>query len=198
MELTNKVKNFNVFNVKDKLKQLTVKEIKEWQQEISIPYSVAIYNNVRDFNLASIIRNSSAFALQNIYIIGWRKYDKRGAVGAYNYVNINHFIDFYSFQKAIGLDNIVSLEVAEHYPQYSDTFTELSDFKWRPGQCLLIGEEGAGIPEKDLSDTTHRVNISIPGSMRSLNAATSSGIAMYSAYTHYMLSDPLESKIAAV
>jgi len=189
---------FNVFNVKDHLKKSSVEEIKEWQQEISIPFSVAIYNNIRDFNLASIIRNASAFGFENIYIIGWRKYDKRGAVGAYNYVNISHFIDFHNFQKAIGYNNIVSLEVSEHYPEYQEQFVELSEFQWRPGHCLLIGEEGAGIPPEDLRTTTSKVNIDIPGSMRSLNAATSSGIAMYSAYTHHKAQNLLEAKIQPV
>lgn len=172
---------FKQFNVKDQLKELPVETIKLWQQNKSIPFSVAVYNNVRDFNLASIIRNASAFALKEINIIGWKKYDKRGAVGAYNYVKINHFKDFESFAKYVKPYNIVSLELPEHYPNVPDeAFIELNDFEWRPGYCILIGEEGAGIPEQDLRNGFHRIKITIPGSMRSLNAATAAGIAMYS------------------
>lgn len=171
---------FKQFNVKDELKELPVTSIRSWQKNRSIPYSVAMYNTVRDFNLASVIRNASAFAIQEINIIGWKKYDKRGAVGAYNYVKINHFVDFEAFLKYVGPHNIVALELPEHYPDVPDaTFMELSNFQWRPGYCLLVGEEGAGIPQKDLNQAWHKVKITIPGSMRSLNAATSAGIAMY-------------------
>lgn len=177
---------FPQLNVKDHLKELSVPQIRMWQQNRSIPYSVAMYNNIRDFNLASVIRNASAFAFQEINIIGWRKYDKRGAVGAYNYVKINYFVDFDSFAKHVGAYNIVALELPEHYPNVATSmFTELSDFEWRPGYCLLIGEEGAGIPEADLKRSWHKVKISIPGSMRSLNAATTAGIAMYSAASYH-------------
>lgn len=171
---------FKQFNVKDELKELPVTSIRAWQQNRSIPYSVAMYNNVRDFNLASVIRNASAFAIQEVNIIGWKKYDKRGAVGAYNYVKINHFVDFQAFLKYVGSHNLVALELPEHYPNIPDSsFVELESFHWRPGYCLLIGEEGSGIPEHDLRAAWHKVKITIPGSMRSLNAATSSGIAMY-------------------
>jgi len=172
---------FKQFNVKDELKELPVETIRNWQAQRSIPYSVAVYNTVRDFNLASIIRNASAFAIQEINIIGWKKYDKRGAVGAYNYVKINHYPDFDTFIKTIRPHKLVALELPEHYPNVPDaSFMELSKFEWRPGYCLLIGEEGAGIPEEDLRKCFHKVKITIPGSMRSLNAATTAGIAMYS------------------
>ena len=171
---------FKQFNVKDPLKELTVESIRNWQQQRCIPNSVAMYNTVRDFNLASVIRNASAFALKEINIIGWKKYDKRGAVGAYNYVTINHFPTFNEFSKYIGYTNLVGLELPEHYPRIQQaSFLELSSFEWQPGYCLLVGEEGQGIPEEDLRCCFHRVKITIPGSMRSLNAATSAGIAMY-------------------
>ena len=177
---------FKQFNVKDELKELPVTSIRSWQENRSIPYSVAMYNTVRDFNLASVIRNASAFAIQEINIIGWKKYDKRGAVGAYNYVKINHFVDFEAFARYVGPHNIVALELPEHYPNVPNpTFMELSEFEWRPGYCLLVGEEGAGIPEKDLRSSFHKIKITIPGSMRSLNAATSAGIAMYSMSRHH-------------
>lgn len=177
---------FKVFNVKDSLQDKSIQQIRQWQQDITIPYSVAMYNTVRDFNLASVIRNVSAFGLKEINIIGYRKFDKRGAVGSYNYVKINYFKDFETFAKKIKPINIVALELPEHYPKWRNEFTELHDFKWVPEQCVLIGEEGAGIPEEDLIRCSHKVKMTIPGSMRSLNAATAAGIAMYSISRHYI------------
>lgn len=171
---------FKQFNVKDELKELPITSIRNWQRSRSIPYSVAMYNTVRDFNLASVIRNASAFSIKEINIIGFRKFDKRGAVGSYNYVKINYFVDFEAFLKHVSPQNLVALELPEHYPDvHPDNFIELYDFKWRPNQCVLVGEEGAGIPLKDLARCWHKVKMTIPGSMRSLNAATAAGIAMY-------------------
>lgn len=175
---------FKVFNVKDPLQGKSIQEIRQWQKDVTIPYSVAMYNTIRDFNLASVIRNASAFGLKEINIIGYRKFDKRGAVGSYNYVTINYFKDFEAFARAIKPTNIVALELPEHYPRWESDFVELYDFEWVPGQCILIGEEGIGIPEQDLIRCSHKVKMTIPGSMRSLNAATAAGIAMYSISRH--------------
>lgn len=180
---------FKVFNVKDPLQGKSVQDIRKWQNSVTIPYSVAMYNTVRDFNLASVIRNASAFALKEINIIGFRKFDKRGAVGSYNYIRINYFPNFDSFIKAVKWNNVVALELPEHYPSWEKDFVELDDFLWRPGHCILIGEEGRGIPEQDLIKCAHKVKITIPGTMRSLNAATTAGIAMYNiSRSHTMLS----------
>lgn len=176
---------FKQFNVKDHLKELNVNQIRSWQNTRAIPYSVAVYNTIRDFNLSSVIRNASAFAFKEVNIIGHRKYDRRGAVGAYKYVTINHFEDFDAFLKYIPSHRLVALELPEHYPHYKDTFVNVKDFFWLPDQCLLIGEEGAGIPNDHISQCWYRVKIEIPGSMRSLNAATAAGIAMYDiSYSH--------------
>lgn len=171
--------DFSPFNVKDELKQLSVEEIRQWQQQKNIPYSVAMYNVVRDFNLASVIRNACAFAFQTVYIIGWRTWDKRGAVGAHHYINIKCVPTFEDFIEEVGLDHIVGLELPEHYPTVKDYFVPVHRFKWTPGDCLLLGEENAGIPIDHLEAINHRVYIDQQGAMRSLNAATAAGIAMY-------------------
>lgn len=172
-------KLFSPFNVKDELQHLHVHEIREWQQQHIIPFSIAMYNTVRDFNLASVVRNLCAFGLETLYIVGFRKWDKRGAVGAYNYVDIQYVPDFDSLCAAVGQDSLVGMELPEHYPELTDQFVELSKFRWQPGQCLLVGEEGCGIPLEHLRRIKHKVYIEQRGAMRSLNAATASGIAMF-------------------
>lgn len=172
-------KLFSPFNVKDELQHLHLHEIREWQQQHTIPYSIAMYNTVRDFNLASVVRNICAFGLQTLYIVGYRKWDKRGAVGAYNYIDIQYMRDFQELCDVVGLENLVGMELPEHYEDLADEFVELSKFTWEPNQCLLIGEEGCGIPLNHLRNIKHKVYIDQPGAMRSLNAATASGIAMF-------------------
>lgn len=138
-----------------------------------------MYNTVRDFNLASVVRNICAFGLETLYIIGFRKWDKRGAVGAYNYIDIEYLRDFDHLCEVVDPSKLVGMELPEHYPEIANEFVELSQYEWFPGQCLVIGEEGCGIPLEHLRRIGAKVYIDQPGAMRSLNAATASGIAMF-------------------
>lgn len=169
--------DFSPFNVKDELKPFTVEQIRDWQKNVSMPYSVAMYNTVKDFNLASVIRNACAFGLETIYIIGRRNWDRRGAVGAQNYVNIEHVETFEQLHTMLG-SKLIGLELPEHYPSIT-SFKKLHEFEFFPGDCILMGEENAGIPIDDLEQLIHKVHIPQIGAMRSLNAATAAGIAMY-------------------
>ena len=54
--------------------------------------------------------------------------------------------------------------------------TRLSEFVWPKAPFILIGEEGAGVPE-DIKCT--RVKIPMRSEVESLNAAVSAGIALY-------------------
>jgi tRNA (cytidine/uridine-2'-O-)-methyltransferase len=58
-----------------------------------------------------------------------------------------------------------------------------TDFRYRPGDCLVFGPESRGLPEQLLSENRESV-LTIPmlsGKVRSLNLATSVGIAVYEA-----------------
>lgn len=171
--------DFNPFNVKDELKLNTVEEIRDWQTSISIPYSVAMYNTVKDFNLASVVRNACAFGFEKIYIIGPRSWDRRGSVGAYHYVDIEIVANFNEFVEKVGFDHIIALELPEHYPSVSHRFSMMDDYQFQAKDCLLLGEEGCGIPIDDIEVLTNMIYIRQRGCMRSLNAATAAGIAMH-------------------
>lgn len=175
---------FSPFNVKDELQEKTVEEIKDWQKGVTIPYSVAMYNTIKDFNLASVIRNACAFGFEKIFIIGHRKWDRRGAVGAHNYLTIEFLPDFNALMNIFERDHIIALELPEHYPALAHTFAPIQFFEWAYGDCLLLGEEGQGIPLEHLEQVTNRVYIEQPGAMRSLNAATAAGIAMHNISVH--------------
>ena len=59
-----------------------------------------------------------------------------------------------------------------------------SDFRYEPGDCLVFGRETRGLPEELLRANRERcLTIPIPNQrIRSLNLATSVGIALYEAY----------------
>lgn len=56
--------------------------------------------------------------------------------------------------------------------------TDLWDFSFEPGDCLLVGRESAGVPDHVHDVAKARVRIPMPGGGRSLNVAISAGIAM--------------------
>lgn len=56
--------------------------------------------------------------------------------------------------------------------------TDLWDFRFQPGDCLLLGRESAGVPDEIHAQVDARVAIPMPGGGRSLNVAISAGIAV--------------------
>lgn len=179
--MTVNLTNEHGFNVRDDLKDLDVESLIQVQAQSSLPLCVAMFNVVRDFNLASVVRNACVFGVSQIHIIGWRKYDRRGTVGAHNYIEMVHhptYKDFCMWCCDHGYD-IVALE---HLPGVSRS---IYDFSWSPKSMILVGEEGQGISALELTYAHHIVHIPQYGVLRSLNAAVASGIAINSYMQHY-------------
>lgn len=55
---------------------------------------------------------------------------------------------------------------------------DLWDFAFQPGDCLLVGQESAGVPEEVAQASDHALRISMPGGGRSLNVAIAASIAL--------------------
>lgn len=182
---------FNPFNVKDELKSLTLDEIRAWQSSNAYPFSIAVYHQINDFNLAGVVRNACAFGLSKMYIIGIRKWDKRGAVGAYNYIDICHY---HSFQDFLQSEDVVlaPLELPEHYPQLSPNFFKpIQEIDPIPNTCILLGLESSGLLPEHLQVSPSAYYVPQSGCMRSLNAAVASGIAMSYLIDNYKKSNIL-------
>ena len=60
--------------------------------------------------------------------------------------------------------------------------TDLWDFEFRKGDCLLVGRESAGVPDHVHDAADARIKIAMPGGGRSLNVASSAGIAIAEAH----------------
>ncbi len=59
--------------------------------------------------------------------------------------------------------------------------TNLPDFKFLPGDCLLFGRESAGVPNDVHAAVDSRVIIPLAHNVRSFNLATSVAIGLYEA-----------------
>ncbi len=55
---------------------------------------------------------------------------------------------------------------------------DLWDFAFQPGDCLLVGQESAGVPDEVVEAADAVVRIAMPGGGRSLNVAIAASIAL--------------------
>ena len=160
------------FNVLDKFKELPPEEIKLELQRTAFPYAVMFEHLIGDFNLGTGIRNANAFNAREVYYLGDKRWDKRAAMGVYNYTEVKFIStldelatlqDKYTF---IGIDNVPGSE-------------PLSNHTWEANTMLVFGEEGVGLTPAMQAFCKKIVYIPQYGSVRSLNCGTASGIVMH-------------------
>ncbi len=158
-------------NVADKYKSLPDEDIKADLKSTAFPYAVCFENWINDFNIASGIRNANAFNAKEVYYLGNKKIDRRGMCGVHNYTDvkwiptIDEFLALKDKYVFVGVDNI-------------DNATALNNYSWKHNSMMIFGSEGVGLTPAMISMCDDFVYIKQFGSVRSLNAATASGIIM--------------------
>lgn len=133
------------------------------------PFSILISNKFNDFNIGTVIRNSNAFLSTRIFILGRKKFDRRGTVGTHHYEKlcfIKSLEDLPNFP-IVAIDNVEQAKPMNDYTWPSEHFV------------MAFGQEQVGLPEEILKVAKDIVYIKQFGSVRSINVGTASGIAMY-------------------
>lgn len=157
----------------------TAAEIRADLQENRSQLVNVCMNLTSDFNKSSVIRASNAFLARSTYIVGKRKYDRRGTVGTHNYENIYH---------ADELAEVVSLLKGEGYlvlaVDNQDKYNPVSmwDADIPEKTAFVYGEEQRGLSDEDIALCDGMVFIQQKGSVRSLNVAQAAACLM-SEYT---------------
>ena len=166
------------YNVVDKFKSMGADSIKSELRKTALPFAVCMENWIGDFNMATAIRNANAFNAKEIYYIGNKRWDRRGAVGVQNYTEVkwisqvDELINLREKYVFVGIDNIPgSVSIHTH------------DFV--PNTLMIFGEEGVGLTPTIQSLCDKILHIDMFGSVRSLNCGTASGIAMYEFASQY-------------
>jgi len=122
--------------------------------------------------MGSGIRNANAFNAKEVFYLGDRKWDRRSAVGVYNYTNvqwlptIEEFIKLQEKYVIVGIDNVPGS-------------VSLSTYRWQPNTLMVFGEEGVGLSKPMQAFCRDIVEIEMYGSVRSLNCGVASGILMH-------------------
>lgn len=175
-------------NVADEFKGMTDDTIRlEMQKRRTQMVSIAM-NMTHDFNKGSAGRAHNAFGGKEFIFInkvndqdpenpeGVKRHDRRGFVGAHNYMSIRHTVDWKGLFDQLRADGytIYAVDNTPGYdpqPIYSVTMPEKSAF--------VYGEEGPGIPDEIIAACDEMIYIPQFGTVRSLNVAQAAAVVMY-------------------
>lgn len=167
-----------MFNVHDYLQNMTVEQLQEVQRKEALPYAVAAINVAGDLNISNMLRSAVVFGASKFILVGKKRFDRRGCVGAQNYIEIEHHEDTLQALK----------EIMIHYQpvfieQNGEDIACKDFYGWHKNPCLIFGSESSGLPEQYLeiakAENIPVVSIAQIGIIRSLNVASASAIAMW-------------------
>lgn len=162
-----------LFNVRDQFKPMQKEEIVKYLQETASGFAVCMAHVEYDFNIAGVIRAANNFNANEIFYFGTKKFDRRGACGCYNYN---------PFQYLKTYEEFIALKEKYTFIGFETGGTPLVSFDWKvcnKPPMIIVGSENLGIPEEIMKTCEYMVEIPSLGSVRSLNAAVASSIAMY-------------------
>lgn len=160
-------------NLVDELKGLENEEVFQKLSERRNKLEVAIENLSHDFNIGTVVRNANNFNVNKVYIIGKKKYNRRGAMCTDKYVEVIHCEKIDDFLEMIRDKELVAIE------NNVERAKGLSKKKFGENTVLVFGSESDGISKELLEVCGDVREIEGFGSTRSVNVGVASGIAMY-------------------
>ena len=163
-------------NVQDEFMNLTVEQIRDATAAGRSKMVSVCMNLTSDFNKASIVRSHSAFLGAEIFMVGKRKFDRRGTVGSHCYN------DIYSSKE---LEPVIESLMADGYTvvalDNNSAFdcVPIYDVPLPSKTAFVYGEESCGLTDDALRLCDVIAYIPQVGAApRSLNVASAASIAM--------------------
>ena len=161
-------------NVIDKFKGRSESEIISELDSEDHGLVIALENTERDFNMGTIVRSANAFGVRQIYVIGRKQWNKRGAMMTDKYLHITYLATTEEFvekmrnegREIIAIDNIPGS-------------VNMSQTSLPKHAVLVFGQEGPGISAGLAGAADQIVAIEQFGSTRSINVGAAATVAMY-------------------
>lgn len=129
-----------------------------------------------DFNKSSVVRASNAFLGKEVWIVGNRKFDRRGTVGTHHYETIKYSPDYKEL-----FDHLI----AEGYTIFPVDNREefnpkvINEMVFPSKSAFLYGEEMLGLDDEVIKACNgDMIYIRQRGSVRSLNVAQAAAVTM--------------------
>lgn len=164
-------------NTREIYKNSTLREIRADLEKNRSQLINVCMNLTKDLNKASMIRANNAFLGQAVFMVGKRRYNRRGTVGTHLYENVYHahtLEDIVEYFKPLGytvfaVDNVVL-----------DGFTpeNIWDVEFPEKSIFVYGEEQRGLSEDEIKLCDRMVYINQTGSVRSLNVSQAGAVIM--------------------
>lgn len=134
---------------------------------------VLIFNIQSNTNIGQLIRTANAFGVEEVCIVGRRKYASFGNQGTSSKTKIRHFYkvdDAFSYYQNLSYD-FVGIEI-------TDESIPINDKEFECDTVFILGNEGSGIQENILARCQYCVFIPQFGSGASINVNTACGIVL--------------------
>lgn len=161
-------------NVIDEFKGVPQEVIVQELDKRGVRLEIAVENNLRDYNMGTIVRTANAFGVRTVHIVGRKQWNRRGAMMTETYLMVVHHRTIDEFVAAMRHDKrtIIAVDNIEG----AQTLTE-THF---PKNCvMLFGAEGPGLSSDIIAVADKTVAIEQKGSTRSINVGVAAGIVMY-------------------
>lgn len=164
-------------NTREIYKNSTLREIRADLEKNRSQLINVCMNLTKDLNKASMIRANNAFLGQAVFMVGKRRYNRRGTVGTHLYENVYHahtLEDIVEYFKPLGYTVFAVDNVA------LDGFTpeNIWDVKFPEKSIFVYGEEQRGLSEDEIRLCDRMVYINQTGSVRSLNVSQAGAVIM--------------------
>jgi tRNA G18 (ribose-2'-O)-methylase SpoU len=165
-------------NVIEAYQHLSVKDIQDELKQISPHHDIGVVlcGVKDDGNFGAILRTCNFFGIINVYYSGKRRYNKKPAVGTYNYTMPTYLGQNETdaiYELSYLNKPLVALE------NNTSNTQQLQDFVWPPSFLLVLGNEGFGLGQEMLDLASDIVEIPQGGSVPSLGVPIACGIALY-------------------
>ena len=159
-----------------------LKEYYSW----SNPFSVAVYNISKEFNIGSLLRTSHCAKVKEFFLIGEKSYNTYAAVSSEKWTEIKYFESIDKFLTYLPSTNYNLILIDQTHNS-----TSLFDFKYPENPLFLLGTEKGGLPEEIVNKNYPTIEIPQYGLIQSLNLSCAGSIVIY----HYLHSLYKEGKI---
>jgi tRNA G18 (ribose-2'-O)-methylase SpoU len=165
------------------VKTLSTTEIKRlnraWRRRSEGRLALILVSLSNPFNVGSILRSAAVFGVETVWLVGATPAPgdakvKKTGLGTESSIPTRHVDTVTEAAEAAraGGFRVVALELATDAEP-------IASYDFGGPSCLVIGNEGHGLPPSALAACDAAVYIPQPGRVASLNVATATSIALY-------------------
>ena len=147
-------------------------------------FAVVLENFAYDFNIATAVRNANAFLARELWVVGRRRFDRRGAQGTHRYQHVRHAPTTPDAVRALRAEGYRVVAVDN-----LDGAESIISYRWRRDSVMVFGQEAIGVSPGALAEADDVVYIPQYGSTRSINVGSASAVAMF-AYASQVVGEP--------